>query len=77
VFDRSLIYTDQAGHESAYRESGLRPQVATSALQAAIVVFGENDPSPDFASCGTRQGRFVRRRGAQCRGRRAPARFPD
>jgi len=60
VRDRCLINLDQAGHEPAYREWGLRPQVATSTLQLAPVVFGENSRSHDLASCGARQGRFVR-----------------
>jgi hypothetical protein len=37
---------------------------------AALVVFCENSPSLELASCGTRQGRFVRRRAAQDRARR-------
>jgi hypothetical protein len=60
VRDRFLVNPDQAGHQPACREWGLRPQVATSALQAAPVAFGETNPSHDLASCGTRQGRFVR-----------------
>ncbi|HRZ63039.1 MAG TPA: hypothetical protein P5163_20855, partial [Rubrivivax sp.] len=38
---------------------------------AALVVGDANKPRHDFATGGTRQGRFLRRRGAQRRGRRA------
>ena len=43
---------------------------------AATLVAGDaNKPRRDLATGGTRQGRFLRRRGAQRRGRRASARF--
>jgi hypothetical protein len=41
------------------------------AAKPALVVFTENSPQPVLASCGTRQGRSVRRRAAQDRARRA------
>jgi len=42
---------------------------------AALVAFDGKPPTRELAAGGTRQGRFVRRRGAQPRGRRASARF--
>jgi hypothetical protein len=42
---------------------------------AALAGFAACNPGTAFASGGTGQGRFVRRRGAQPQGRRAPARF--
>jgi hypothetical protein len=41
VDDRCLINTDLAGRQPAKREWGLRPRVATTALQRALGVFGD------------------------------------
>jgi len=38
---------------------------------AALGVWGQSKPGLDLATGGTWQGRFLRRRGAQRRGRRA------
>jgi hypothetical protein len=48
--------------------------LSRTGFAAALVVFVENSHGPDFASGGTRQGRFLRRRGAQPEGRRAYSR---
>jgi hypothetical protein len=42
---------------------------------AAPVFLDPNSPGHELAAGGIRQGRFLRRRGAQCQGRRASARF--